>query len=156
MGEADLINRFLQESRTRSVLRRQPPVDHAFGIPPWPEPAMWAMPCTALLTAQPIRKYQAPELEISLDLPELVEPNATLKITAEADSDRLALIVTATHYESTTSTRGPVLRNEGDGLYSCELSLPSPGAWRLTLSPAMPAPVEPVTEIVVAVNPDGP
>ncbi len=29
MGEADLINRFLQESRTRSVLRRQPPVDHA-------------------------------------------------------------------------------------------------------------------------------
>ena len=39
MGEADLINRFLQESRTRSVLRRQPPVDHAFVKTPKPKAA---------------------------------------------------------------------------------------------------------------------
>jgi pimeloyl-ACP methyl ester carboxylesterase len=108
----------------------------------------------ALLTAQPVRKYQAPELELSLDLPELVELNATLKITAEADSDRLALMARATHDESATGIRGPVLHNEGDGLYSCELSLPRPGAWRVTLSTSMPTPIEPVTEIVVAANPD--
>jgi SRSO17 transposase len=39
MGEADLINCSLQESRTRSVLRRQPPADHAFVKTPGPKAA---------------------------------------------------------------------------------------------------------------------
>ena len=107
----------------------------------------------ALLTAQPVSKYQAPELELSLDLPELVPVNARLKIAVEADSDRLALVATANHDESTRAVHGPVLRNEGEGHYSCELSLPNPGAWHVTLKTQSPAPVEPVTEIVIAAEP---
>lgn len=103
----------------------------------------------ALLTAQLVSKYQAPELELSLDLPELVPANATLKIAVETEFDRLALVATADHDESTAAVGGSVLRNEGEGRYSCELTLPSPGAWHVTVSAASPAPVEPVTEIVI-------
>jgi pimeloyl-ACP methyl ester carboxylesterase len=105
----------------------------------------------AIITAHPIRTYQAQELTLALDLPEIALTGEEMAIDVESDDDRLPLVVTAVHDETGDLLRGPVFRNLGHGRYRTDLQLPKPGAWRLTVKCASTAPVSPVTEIVIAV-----
>ncbi|MFI7466884.1 esterase/lipase family protein [Nonomuraea sp. NPDC049646] len=107
----------------------------------------------AILTSQPIRKYQGRELGLGLDLPELVPMGEAVPIEVEAADNRLALIASAAHYETGEIVRGLLLRNLGDGRYATDLILPKPGAWRVTVSAPGRIPVEPVSDIVMAVDP---
>jgi hypothetical protein len=106
----------------------------------------------AIITAHPIRTYQAHELTLALDLPEIVLTGEEMTIDIESDDDRLPIVVTAVHDETGDLLRGSIFRNLGHGCYRADLQLPRPGAWRLTIQCASAAPVGPVTEIVMAVD----
>ncbi|MFC6079563.1 esterase/lipase family protein [Sphaerisporangium aureirubrum] len=106
----------------------------------------------AILTATPVRKYQATvEDVLSLDIPELVPVGEPAEVAVTTGSDRLPLAVTAEHDETGAKVAAPTMRNHGGGRYHTTVTLPRPGPWRLTVKPAVPAGLEPVTEIMVAV-----
>jgi hypothetical protein len=107
----------------------------------------------ALLTAQPVPRYQAAELELSLDLPELVAAGDALPIAVTTESDRLALAPTAVPDDDSETVKGPVLRNLGNGHYGGDLILPRPGAWRVTVASISPSPAAPVSEIIIVATP---
>jgi hypothetical protein len=108
----------------------------------------------ALLTAQPVRRYQASESDLSVDLPELAPAGGAVRIAVMSQLDRLALAVTAIHDETRQTIRVFILRNRGGGRYDGDLVLTHPGAWRVTVALVTPAPVSPITEIVIAAGPE--
>ncbi|MEO3811294.1 alpha/beta fold hydrolase [Sphaerisporangium sp. B11E5] len=106
----------------------------------------------AILTATPVRKYQATvEDVLSLDVPELAPVGEPAEITVTTGSERLPLDVTAEHDETGAEVATPVMRNLGEGRYRTALVLPRPGPWRLTVKPAVPTTLQPVTDIIIAV-----
>ncbi|GAA1271948.1 hypothetical protein GCM10009677_26250 [Sphaerisporangium rubeum] len=108
----------------------------------------------AILTATPVRKYQATTEDVlSLTVPDLAITGDPLTLTVTTASDRLPLTVTAEHDETAARLTGPAMRNLGEGTYQTTVTFPSPGPWRLTVRPAVPTSVDPVTDVVVAVTP---
>ncbi|MEV0828875.1 esterase/lipase family protein [Nonomuraea rubra] len=107
----------------------------------------------AILTSRPIRAYQAPEHVLALDLPELVAMGERAPIEVEAEDDRLLLGVFGVHDETGEHWRGPALRALGGGRYLGDAVLPRPGTWRITVKSLSRVPVQPVSDVVVAVDP---
>ncbi|MFI7704357.1 esterase/lipase family protein [Nonomuraea sp. NPDC049480] len=107
----------------------------------------------AILTARPVRAYQAPEHVLALDLPDLITMGEEAEIEVEAEDDRLVLGVFGVHDESDESWHGPRLRPLGDGRYRASAILPRTGVWRVTVKSLTRVPVEPVSDVVVVVDP---
>ncbi|MFJ8106020.1 hypothetical protein [Streptomyces sp. NPDC096132] len=104
----------------------------------------------ALLTARDPRRFLDGRLELCVDVPEVAE-GAECPVEVTADDDRLALSVTAEHVETGRADRGRTLRNRGDGRYGTRLTLPAPGAWRVTVTDTRNAGrVHPVSSVVLA------
>jgi hypothetical protein len=107
----------------------------------------------AILTARPVRTYQAPDYVLALDLPDLIAAGEEAEIEVEAEDDRLVLGVFGVHEESGESWHGPGLRSLGDGRYRAGAILPRTGVWRVTVKSLSRVPVEPVSDVVVVVDP---
>jgi hypothetical protein len=90
---------------------------------------------------------------LALDLPDLIAAGEEAEIEVEAEDDRLVLGVFGVHDESGESWHGPRLRPLGNGRYRTGVILPRTGVWRMTVKSLTCIPVEPVSDVVVVVDP---
>ncbi|CAL9623931.1 esterase/lipase family protein [Streptomyces sp. enrichment culture] len=107
----------------------------------------------ALLTARDPRRFLDGGQELGVDLPE-VAVGGHCPVDVVTDDDRLVLSATAEDVETGRVGARRPLRNRGDGHYGTRLTLPGPGAWRVTVAdPANPGRVHAVSGIVLAGEP---
>ena len=92
----------------------------------------------ALLTARDPRQFLDGGRELTVDVPEVASA-AECPVEVTADDDRLLLSVAAEDVETGRTTSRRTLRNHGDGRYGIRLTLPGPGAWRVSVGDSVNA-----------------
>lgn len=103
----------------------------------------------ALLTARDPRQFLDGGHELGVELPEVAD-GGQCPVEVLADDDRLVLSATAEDVETGRTGVRRSLRNLGGGRYGSRLTLPAPGAWRVTVTdPVNPGRVHAVSGIVL-------